>query len=143
MRKPLKDHHADPFLPSSTAVMPGQDTESSPLLRTLSNDTTVEEHKRNVKSQQIVWGGLILLFFAFLIPLVFFPSLFSEVFPWLGYLPKDPDAAALVILKNAPVIVSMQGFASVSLNRQTRGIFRTDTLVSFCFFSELPTWTVI
>ena len=103
--------------------MPARDTESSPLLRTLSNDTTVEEHKRNIKSQQIVWGGLIILFFAFLVPLVFCPSLFSEIFPWLECLPKDPDAAAIVILKNAPIIVSIQGYyVSVFLNRQTCGL---------------------
>ena len=43
-------------------------------------------------------------FISLLVPLIFFPSVLCNTDSSFGSLPKDPHAAALVILKNAPVI---------------------------------------
>lgn len=65
------------------------------------------KRKSNPKIRATVWGGLTLLTVAFLVLFAgFFQSLPDAFIAWLGGVPSDPVAAALVILDRAPVIVS-------------------------------------
>lgn len=77
----------------------------------------------------MVWGLLTLLFAAALILMLAFEDKVADTFgPWLGLLPRDPAAAALVILDNAPVIVRIYAFPFDGLFL-TVLVHRTDILV--------------
>ena len=135
MRKPKSTHDADPPSPSPTAVMPALDTETShcpePSVTTPPPTNTRGTSSRRLATIRLMASGRshsLLLHF----PRPARP-LFSELFPWPGFLPKDPDATAIVVLNNAPVIESIQGYSS-ALNRQTCGslaLGRTHWSVTF------------
>lgn len=61
----------------------------------------------NPKTRGIVWSLLTLLFVTLLVAVFWFQDWIPDDYrPWFGILPRDPNAAALMILDRAPVIVS-------------------------------------
>lgn len=78
--------------------------ENSPLLSLHSRSKSKQS---NPKVRAIVWAALTSVTLAALVILLGFQhALPNVVVTWLGGLPSDPLAAALVILDEAPVIVS-------------------------------------
>jgi membrane dipeptidase len=66
----------------------------------------VHDNEPNTRSKKIVWTALTVLFVAALVFFLGFVHLLSDkIAPWVGLMPKDPHKAALVIMKQAPVIV--------------------------------------
>lgn len=85
--------------------------ETTPLLEN-GNGAHVEEtrpSRHNLLVRAIIWTLLTLLFIVGLVVvLIFQDKLPDSLYPWLGRLPKDPMAAALIIMDKAPVIVRSQ-----------------------------------
>ncbi|KAJ3568441.1 hypothetical protein NP233_g5712 [Leucocoprinus birnbaumii] len=79
----------------------GRQNEASPLL----NVGLEHDKEPDTKSKKIVWTGLTIVFVAALVFFLGFIHLLSdELAPLIGLLPRDPHKAALVIMKQAPVI---------------------------------------
>lgn len=113
-RRSDNPEYSMPTSPNSTNGGRGHHVETSPLLDDNGGNQQPPSParpggvygKEDTKARRIVWTGLTLLFVAALVFFVGFVHLLSDkVAPWVGLLPKDPQKAALVIMKQAPVIV--------------------------------------
>lgn len=94
------DNETSPLLQSNGGTQPPS---RSPGTRHVNSD----DKEGNTRARKIVWTSLTLLFVAALVFFLGFVQLLSDkLAPWIGLLPKDPHKAALVIMKQAPVIVS-------------------------------------
>ncbi|TFK74545.1 hypothetical protein BDN72DRAFT_833025 [Pluteus cervinus] len=112
----LAQHLLTPASPSSRGYEyingsnPGLN-ESSPLLQSPNGNGDdgeqgkLDPDEANPRTRAVVWGILTLVFVSGLVVMLCFEDTVAELFqPWLGILPRDPKAAALMILDRAPVI---------------------------------------
>lgn len=84
--------------------------ETSPLLPSSNSGTNTnresDDHVERSKAHAVVGASLTALFVIMLTLMLVF-DLHDSIGPWFGAIPKDPSLAALVILQNAPIIVSL------------------------------------
>jgi membrane dipeptidase len=83
--------------------------ETSPLLPSSNSGANAngQGHVERSRAHAVVGGSLTALFIIVLTLMLVFEDLHDSIGPWFGAIPKDPSLAALVILQNAPVIVSL------------------------------------
>ncbi|KAF5351834.1 hypothetical protein D9756_007481 [Leucocoprinus leucothites] len=93
-----RQDEASPLLDANGASQP-------PLTRRTDSGGIVHGKEPDTRSKKIVWTALTVLFVAALVFFLGFIHMLSDkLAPWVGLLPKDPHKAALMIMKQAPVI---------------------------------------